>query len=121
MPVVREDVNHYGIYNGTSFDTHLAMSTGIAYCLTLLYEFLKPRFSRLLGRVNTPVSYLTLPHCLDCCPVCLEALNEGDSVGQLPCGHVFHADCIQRWLWTRNLSGSACPMRCTIEQPERGI
>mmetsp|Transcript_33126 Transcript_33126/g.60752 ORF Transcript_33126/g.60752 Transcript_33126/m.60752 type:complete len:235 (+) Transcript_33126:100-804(+) len=42
------------------------------------------------------------------CHVCLEELQEGDDVGQLKCGHVFHARCIKQWMQR----GRGCPLRC---------
>eukprot|EP00931_Biecheleriopsis_adriatica_P023777 TRINITY_DN14943_c0_g1_i2.p1 TRINITY_DN14943_c0_g1~~TRINITY_DN14943_c0_g1_i2.p1 ORF type:complete len:303 (+),score=43.57 TRINITY_DN14943_c0_g1_i2:108-1016(+) len=43
-----------------------------------------------------------------CCSVCLAELRAGDLVSELPCGHVFHAPCINEWLKVR----PRCPMRC---------
>ncbi|CAM0907419.1 unnamed protein product [Alopecurus aequalis] len=42
------------------------------------------------------------------CPICLQDFEAGgDTAGSLPaCSHVFHLDCIRRWL----LCGSHCPM-----------
>ncbi|KAH0454284.1 hypothetical protein IEQ34_016208 [Dendrobium chrysotoxum] len=41
------------------------------------------------------------------CTVCLSAFDEGEEVRQLPpCGHSFHAECIDMWL----NSHSSCPV-----------
>ncbi|KAK6242792.1 hypothetical protein SCA6_008181 [Theobroma cacao] len=32
------------------------------------------------------------------CVVCLEALNVGSRVSRMPCSHIFHSDCIGKWL-----------------------
>jgi hypothetical protein len=32
------------------------------------------------------------------CGVCIESYEDGDAVTKLPCGHVYHIDCIQSWL-----------------------
>ena len=34
----------------------------------------------------------------DKCTICQYELEVEDSVIALPCGHVFHADCIKKWL-----------------------
>ena len=40
------------------------------------------------------------------CAVCLSDFLTGDSITELPCGHVYHRTCITSWLLSRNL----CPM-----------
>jgi hypothetical protein len=44
------------------------------------------------------------------CSVCLEEQKFGEHVRALPCFHVFHRDCIDRWLKTK----ATCPV-CTME------
>lgn len=34
----------------------------------------------------------------DCCPICLEAFSDNDTVKRIKCGHVFHSSCIDPWL-----------------------
>lgn len=34
----------------------------------------------------------------DTCTVCLSNYEEGESIRKLPCNHVFHPDCIYKWL-----------------------
>ena len=41
------------------------------------------------------------------CAVCIEEYSEGDKLRQLPCGHVFHTECIVPWLTERHIS---CPL-----------
>ena len=41
------------------------------------------------------------------CSICYVPLEDGDRVGALPCGHVFHVDpCLKQWLTRRNV----CPL-----------
>ncbi len=40
------------------------------------------------------------------CSICLADYNEGDSVVGLPCGHLFHKDCIGPWIETKH----RCPL-----------
>jgi hypothetical protein len=46
------------------------------------------------------------------CPVCLEEVEAGEMVRQLPaCGHLFHVECIDMWLH----SHASCPLcRCDV-------
>ena len=32
------------------------------------------------------------------CIICMDGFNENELVKQLPCGHIFHGDCIDHWL-----------------------
>ncbi|KAK9467021.1 hypothetical protein V1512DRAFT_261750 [Lipomyces arxii] len=43
----------------------------------------------------------------DVCAICLEQLEEKDSVRGLTCGHAFHAGCIEPWLTARR---ACCPL-----------
>jgi hypothetical protein len=36
------------------------------------------------------------------CSICLSELEEGDWVGDIPCGHFFHKDCLKEWLFKNN-------------------
>ena len=40
-----------------------------------------------------------------CCPICLEEYDN-ESAFALPCGHMYHADCIERWLENKD----ECPV-----------
>lgn len=58
-----------------------------------------------------PLGTLEMPTC----SVCLCDFEEGERVAQLPCGHLFHAECIRSWLQMRG----HCPLRC--EKPSAGL
>ncbi|KAG6479497.1 hypothetical protein ZIOFF_062963 [Zingiber officinale] len=45
------------------------------------------------------------------CSVCLCRLADGDRVRRIPCGHVFHRDCLDGWLLQLNLSCPLCRYR----------
>merc|ERR1719346_679164 len=40
------------------------------------------------------------------CLICLDEFNDGDDVKTLPCLHIYHQQCIERWLCTDN----SCPV-----------
>ena len=42
----------------------------------------------------------------ECCVVCHDQYKEGDTVMHLPCGHVFHEDCVLPWFEEHN----TCPV-----------
>ncbi|KZV33159.1 hypothetical protein F511_18175 [Dorcoceras hygrometricum] len=46
------------------------------------------------------------------CSICKDLVNAGESAKKLPCGHLYHGDCIIRWLGSRN----SCPV-CRFELP----
>jgi len=48
------------------------------------------------------------------CVICLGEVVPGCPVGRLPCGHLFHDDCIGQWL----KHGPRCPMRCSATKIE---
>lgn len=42
------------------------------------------------------------------CNICIETYMEGDSVIELPCTHMFHKQCIQKWLCTEKINCPVC-------------
>lgn len=50
------------------------------------------------------------------CSVCREAYAPNDEVRTLPCQHVFHAQCIDRWLMSGMPGARLCPV-CNTEVP----
>jgi hypothetical protein len=47
------------------------------------------------------------------CVICLGSLWHECEAGKLPCGHIFHDECIRTWLLEGH-SLARCPMRCSI-------
>eukprot|EP00930_Biecheleria_cincta_P029527 TRINITY_DN20531_c0_g1_i3.p1 TRINITY_DN20531_c0_g1~~TRINITY_DN20531_c0_g1_i3.p1 ORF type:complete len:305 (-),score=49.76 TRINITY_DN20531_c0_g1_i3:91-948(-) len=45
------------------------------------------------------------------CAVCLEDFKGKGTLARLPCGHVFHPRCINRWV----LEDWRCPFRCSLD------
>ncbi|MFS8001114.1 putative transcription factor C2H2 family [Helianthus anomalus] len=43
---------------------------------------------------------------VDACCICLGEYEKKEKMGRLECGHRFHAECIRRWLLSKNV----CPM-----------
>lgn len=53
----------------------------------------------------------------DLCPICLNDLEQGSKLRQLPCKHVFHPKCIDEWLGSK----STCPMcKLDLAPPAQG-
>lgn len=44
------------------------------------------------------------------CPICLHDFELGQHISETKaCGHVFHGDCIKRWLASNNNHATCCP------------
>lgn len=41
----------------------------------------------------------------DCCAICTMKIEEKSLIYDIPCRHVFHNECLERWLRMRN----SCP------------
>jgi hypothetical protein len=46
------------------------------------------------------------------CVICLENFNNNDNVRIMPCFHVFHLDCIDKWLLEYNYKCPTCREQC---------
>jgi len=46
------------------------------------------------------------------CIICMENFSENELVKQLPCGHIFHGDCIDHWL-SQQKNCPFCKAECT--------
>mmetsp|Transcript_62613 Transcript_62613/g.116473 ORF Transcript_62613/g.116473 Transcript_62613/m.116473 type:complete len:257 (-) Transcript_62613:143-913(-) len=49
------------------------------------------------------------------CAICLSEFNEEELLARLPCRHVFHAACLDRWFANATRT-TWCPYRCSCEQ-----
>jgi len=51
------------------------------------------------------------------CLICLDEFGDGDDIKTLPCLHIYHQKCIERWLGTDN----SCPVcKTPIDSDQRG-
>ncbi|CAI2164327.1 3852_t:CDS:2 [Funneliformis geosporum] len=41
------------------------------------------------------------------CSICLEEFSDGETLRELPCSHLYHIDCVDKWLTTKS---SNCPL-----------
>merc|ERR1712226_960254 len=65
----------------------------------------KKRAEATLGML--PVRCLPLPIGeSEPCAICQATMEKGEAVRRLPCAHVFHADCIAKWLYVK----LTCPL-----------
>ena len=56
------------------------------------------------------------------CTICMEVINEGDEVQQLPCGHKLHSVCASEWRRTARISNLfQCPIWGVIVRPRRSL
>ena len=46
------------------------------------------------------------------CGVCQCALEVGEIMTRLPCGHAFHRECINKWLLEYSVT---CPFKCSLQ------
>lgn len=69
-------------------------------------EVLAPLLRRIPAQKLPMISPAYAKRGVDSCTICHEALLPGEEVRRLPCLHVFHRDCIDRWLKIR----CTCPL-----------
>jgi superfamily I DNA and/or RNA helicase len=50
------------------------------------------------------------------CSICLEPFTLTSDIYTTPCGHVFHYECIRKWLQNGNNHCSRCRQDCTIDE-----
>jgi len=69
------------------------------------------------GRIRTGRYGKLMPHVavdvgssFSTCTICLDCFNDTDDAARLPCGHIFHSDCLREWLRVR----LQCPFRCPV-------
>lgn len=55
---------------------------------------------------------------LDMCAICIDKLEDNDQVRLLGCGHIFHAECIDPWLLTRQACCPMCKLSFYAPKPE---
>ncbi|CAN7121127.1 unnamed protein product [Brassica rapa subsp. narinosa] len=51
------------------------------------------------------------------CSICQEEYVDGDEVGTMPCEHMYHVSCVQRWLRMKNW----CPICKTSAEEEKSL
>ena len=68
-----------------------------------------PRVARnVLGRVSVPAAVARRGD-QPACACCMDDFVSEEALAMLPCGHVFHEECIMQWFLT-DLSDGVCPM-----------
>ena len=53
------------------------------------------------------------------CSICLESFTLTSDIYTTPCGHVFHYECIRKWLERGNPNCSLCRQNCDINEITR--
>jgi hypothetical protein len=91
-------------------------------CMFIAYIFIKrqtqdapneEQTQHTVSNVNFSRRSPTVTYNSEDCTICLEPLN-AHQIQTTVCGHVFHNDCIRRWLSQRN----TCPVCCTEQTYE---
>tara|TARA_Y100000996_G_scaffold391325_1_gene353229 strand:+ start:55 stop:303 length:249 start_codon:yes stop_codon:yes gene_type:complete len=55
-------------------------------------------------------SFINKSNNLDECVICLEKMRESENLTILKCSHIYHSECIEKWLKKKSI----CPMCDTI-------
>lgn len=99
--------------NSESFVRNWDSVAGEVVRVSASWDRPQPTYTQLQRKRRAEAALLALPaRKLACasegnpCAICHEALAEGDAVRRLPCAHVFHADCIAKWLHVK----LTCPL-----------
>ncbi|KAB1214816.1 E3 ubiquitin-protein ligase RING1-like [Morella rubra] len=85
--------------------------TTSSYTIDLLFDLdealtLPEDSARQIAAQKSLVMNLPTVITTDVCSVCIESFRSGEGGKQVPCGHVYHANCIASWL----SSHSSCPV-----------
>lgn len=62
---------------------------------------------------------------VESCAVCLSEIEEGNEIREIRCGHLFHKDCLDKWIKAGSRRNLTCPLcRCSLGPrriaPEQG-
>ena len=68
----------------------------------------RPASANEIGSNHSSLAHKFLPYSQPTCPICLEDFVSGETpIRELPCGHIFHPECIDSFL---SNNSSLCPM-----------
>ncbi|VEU35585.1 unnamed protein product [Pseudo-nitzschia multistriata] len=100
---------HVGIFDGNKlvYDEENPTANGVGeYCCDHILQHSNDK--------NFPQPTI---NSMDTCTICLDDYQIGDKLCCLPCGHVFHAECISKWLVERS---ATCPL-CNLDLYEEEV
>ncbi|XP_028394622.1 uncharacterized RING finger protein ECU07_0330-like [Dendronephthya gigantea] len=98
------------------------MQDMVSFLLSLQFRDVTPEDYEFLLRLDESIPTKTVPekrlasltedetseeHANELCSVCIESYELGQTRKTLPCGHVFHSNCIETWL---RKSSTKCPL-----------
>ncbi|KAF8404535.1 hypothetical protein HHK36_009422 [Tetracentron sinense] len=74
------------------------------------------RYLELIEEKNPTICYRSelMPELINCA-VCLSKFEEGEEIRELKCKHIFHKDCLDRWL---QHDSATCPLCRSLVLPE---
>ncbi|ESW04845.1 hypothetical protein PHAVU_011G129900 [Phaseolus vulgaris] len=96
----------------------------ILFFIVLVYIYLQysssfdPESGDIHGQaaLRSPVVVTVVAETAGKCPICLEEVGEGEPVKKIAyCKHIFHAECIDKWLETK----VTCPYADTTRRVQR--
>ncbi|KAJ6439847.1 Armadillo-type fold domain containing protein [Purpureocillium lavendulum] len=64
--------------------------------------------------------YSTMTEAISICAICKEFFQDNDEVRPLPCGHVYHSNCLIPWHLNQNHTCPLCKYRYLEEDTEQG-
>jgi hypothetical protein len=56
-----------------------------------------------------------------CCAICIDDFESGESIRPLPCGHIYHPECVDPWLLKHNRKCPTCQQDCVVEEEEQTV
>jgi len=108
---------YYNVTDGTVADENYDLALYLASSLILLSFFQSSFFlckrccddyskQRVLHKFTSTVNTDTIDNLLNECSICIEQFQVNEKILTLPCSHIYHKSCLQKWL----INNQNCPL-----------